>query len=394
MNIVASPLAASETAQRPDRVWAMRISLFPDLELEGWKSMNLYAEQLARHLRRVNCRDEIVLVRMRPPEWIGGFGSKRRWEVFRFYWRYWVYPRKATRWSADVNHILDHSYAHVMSKLNPQRTVITVHDLYPLHLIRSRPRTLRERMRRDVLLWVMDHLRGASRLIADSQFVKREIVELLGYPERQIAVVPLGGDHIIVRGSDEGTAFRRRYAIDDRARVILHVGGCDERKNVRVLLLALNEVRQGPGDVILVHIGDAFGSEDWRVVEEFQLQPSLRLIVNAAAEDLAAAYAAADVVVIPSIYEGFGLPAVEAMAAGTPVVGLRAAALSEVIGEAGLLVDENTPAAFADALSKVLNDPEQRQILSRRGKERAACFTWERTARLTDEVYHRIIEGM
>jgi glycosyltransferase involved in cell wall biosynthesis len=207
-------------------------------------------------------------------------------------------------------------------------------------------------------------------------------------------VVPLGGDHIIVRGSDEGTAFRRRYAIDDRARVILHVGGCDERKNVRVLLLALNEVRQGPGDVILVHIGDAFGSEDWRVVEEFQLQPSLRLIVNAAAEDLAAAYAAADVVVIPSIYEGFGLPAVEAMAAGTPVVGLRAAALSEVIGEAGLLVDENTPAAFADALSKVLNDPEQRQILSRRGKERAACFTWERTARLTDEVYHRIIEGM
>ena len=110
-------------------------------------------------------------------------------------------------------------------------------------------------------------------------------------------------------------------------------------------------------------------------------------------QDLVSFYNAADVFAFPSLYEGFGLPVLEAMACGTPVVASNAASLPEVVGDAGLLADPHSSEALAKTIASVLEDSELAAELSRRGLERARQFTWERTARGTLAVYHSLIEG-
>jgi glycosyltransferase involved in cell wall biosynthesis len=142
-----------------------------------------------------------------------------------------------------------------------------------------------------------------------------------------------------------------------------------------------------------IQVGGVFTPAQRRLLESSGLEHHVRQMSRVSEEELVGLYNVADVFVLPSLYEGFGLPVLEAMACGTPVVAANAASLPEVVGDAGLLVDPRSPEAIAEAIAQVLEDPALASDLRERGFQRARAFTWEQNALRTLEVYHRVLEN-
>ncbi len=364
----------------------MRVVLIPDLEVEGWRSMALYAQQLARWLPQLAPEWTFHIVRWSVPAW----GRAR---LVRFAARYVGFPQHVARacrkQRAGVHHVLDHSYAHLLRWLDPRRTIVTVHDLYPCHLLNARETDARSRMRDLVLRWVMTALRKAAHVIADSEFTKSELRRWLDYPEARITVVSLGGDHVDVPVA-EGEADRLFLRLDlpRHAPFLLHVGSCDERKNIPTLLRAFSRLRALVGEELyLLQVGGRFTRAHQEMIRRLGIEHYVRQCADLSWEHLASVYRSAALLLFPSTYEGFGLPVLEAMWMGAPVVALAAGAVPEVLGNAGVLVQENDAEAFAEAAGRVLDDEQMRRELVERARRRARAFTWRETARKVLAVY-------
>ena len=188
-------------------------------------------------------------------------------------------------------------------------------------------------------------------------------------------------------------SVRRRLKLDDA--YILHVGTIEPRKNLSTLVRAYARLRREhrlTPELVLA------GEPGWmyqptvRLVEELGLRNSVHFIGRVPAAELPAVYSAADLLVFPSLYEGFGLPPLEAMTCGTPVVASNVSSLPEVVGDAGLLVDPRDETALAEAMFRALTDTDLRQQMRERGLQRAKGFSWERCARETLAVYAEAIK--
>ena len=373
----------------------MHIALFPDLAIENWKSMNLYAQQLTTWLPMVVQDAQIRCADVAPSQWVDRFlpvPYVNRAFNDRFYSRYVVYARAAKAFQGDVNHVLDHSYGHLLRALDAHRTVVTVHDLYPLRLIRQPARTFRERARRWLLQWVMDSTLQARWLIVPSEFTKQELLRLTDYPAERISVVRMGVDETFFQPvpSDRQQHYRTSLNVPESATLLLHVGSCDERKNIPALLQAVYTLLQeSEADLYLLQIGGQFTKRQTQQIRQLRLTDRIRQRAHVSIDELHCAYQAAQVVLLPSTYEGFGLTALEAMASGTPIVASRIGALREVVGETGILFDLDGPRSLTDAVMNVLHDPRRREQLRETSRQRAAQFTWEQTARGTWTVYHQ-----
>jgi glycosyltransferase involved in cell wall biosynthesis len=232
----------------------------------------------------------------------------------------------------------------------------------------------------------------ASAIIADSQSTRRDILRVVPIAPQKITAVPLGVSDVFKPVSDPGAVeeFRRRYQLPPQ--IILCVGELQARKNLPTLIRAYGRlVQQG-----LTHSLVIAGRKGWLYEELFQavqtLNMSDRVIFTGYVleQDLPLLYNVADVFVYPSVYEGFGLPVLEAMACGTPVVTSNASSMPEITGEAGVLVDPNDVNSMAEAIRRVVVDREFHAELECNGLERAKMFSWERTAKETVAVYERI----
>lgn len=216
--------------------------------------------------------------------------------------------------------------------------------------------------------------RRAALVLTVSEFSKRELAELLGLPAERIEVVPNGVDERFSPSADPAAA-RELFGLE--LPYVLAVGTASARKGLH--LLGDVAARLERAGVELVVAGSERG-----YLRGGEVVPGRRLgYVDDAL--LPGLYAGAGALAMPSVHEGFGLPALEAMASGTPVVAAARGALPETCGDAALLV-EPEPAAFADALERVMSDDDLRERLRATGLERAARFTWERTARRTDDL--------
>jgi glycosyltransferase involved in cell wall biosynthesis len=269
--------------------------------------------------------------------------------------------------------------------------VITVHDLTFFHY----PQFLTAESRcyyNQQIGWAVRH---TEHILADSYATKSDLVSMLDVPAAKITVVHLAADSAF-QPLDEAqvTQVVERYGLEPG--YLLCVGTLEPRKNLPGLLQAyrlLLDTQVTIAPLVLVGGKGWLYDEIFERVEALHLADQVRFLQNVTDTDLPALYNGADLLTTPSFYEGFGLPALEAMACGTPVVVANRSSLPEVVGEAGLLVDPDDVDDIAQALARVLTDEALQAQMRELGIAQAARFTWERAAQETLTVYRNVLRS-
>ncbi len=282
-----------------------------------------------------------------------------------------------------------HSTQLGLPALRRCRAVITIHDLAPL---RWPEHYLRLPYARVGHAWEYALARRADAIIAVSEATRRDVVELLRVPPERVTVIPEAVDtEFRPPSAEEGRRVAATFGAPGR--YVLYVGQFDPRKNMEGLLAAFARAAANDRELRLVIAGDLgkLSSFLTRALERTNA-PRERIVVTGRVDDptLAALYAGAECLLHAALLEGFGLTPLESLAAGTPVVGYRAGAVEEVVGDAGVLVDPTDPDSLGDALVAYLADPDRQRDLRSRARPRAASFSWDRAAADTLAVYRRI----
>jgi len=313
-------------------------------------------------------------------------------------------PQSASRDHVDVLHVP--YWGSAMLRRVP--TIVTVHDLIPMLLLAYRGGPLVRTYTR----LVAEAARRADMVLTDSRSSRRDILRYLRLPRQRVRAVPLAVDGLYqaVNDSERLAYVREKYRLPER--FLLYLGGFDQRKNVTTLIQAFAALVLSPskaeGDtpaadadrraVTLVIAGrlpdrdTRFFPDPRKLVTAFGLEGHVHFTGWVDEEDKPVLYALAEALVFPSLYEGFGLPVLEAMACGTPVIAADAASLPELVGNAGLLVAPRDVVGLAEAMVLVLEDHALRAQLSAQAQERARRFTWDEVARATLDAYQWVAQ--
>jgi glycosyltransferase involved in cell wall biosynthesis len=264
-------------------------------------------------------------------------------------------------------------------------SVITIHDLafliYPHFLTKDSARYYGQ---------IDRAVRRADRIIAVSESTKGDLIRMLGTPENKIRVIYEAADPLFKPEDRSGALEHVQALFDIPGDFILFVSTIEPRKNVTGLLRAYRRLRD---DYKLTSVLVLVGAQGWlcsevdELVEKLDLRPYCFFLGSVGAHDLSHLYNAARCLVHPAFYEGFGLPPLEAMACGTPVIVSNVSSLPEVVGDAALLVNPENDEEITVALWRLLSEPALWAELREKGLRRAAAFSWERAARQTMAVY-------
>jgi glycosyltransferase involved in cell wall biosynthesis len=357
---------------------------------ERQPSMRLYADRLGDAL----LRQGVGVTRLRPPaivpeEWRTRSATWAKLDIQ--FGRFAVYPRLVRQLDADIIHVIDHGQAYLLDSLDPRRTVVTCHDVILLALAHGRigsapvpPFAL------EILYLSLELMKRAAAIVAVSKQTKRDLVSFMNVPEERVAVIPNGLNQAFAPDVERGLATRRRLGLGEGP-LILHIGRAFY-KNISGVLRVLHGLRTQGMPVRLVRTGRPLSGGDRELAERLAILDAVVELRGVPDEDLPGLYNAIDLLLFPSLYEGFGWPPLEAMASGTPVVCSRAGSLPDVVGDAALTADPENIEALTWHAGSVLTDARLRAALIERGLAHARPFTWERTASQLIDVYHSVLD--
>ena len=350
-----------------------------------------YVRNLLRHLARQDARNEyVVFCRPADREYVAELGGNIRPVVesapaYSIREQYRL-PLALRRERIDVFH----APHYVLPPLTPCRSVVTIHDCIHLMFPQYLPGRLAHAYARGVL-WAA--VRRSDRILTVSEASKRDILRFFSVSAGKVEVIPNGIDERfrLVPSDEEIARVRERYLLHDP--FLLYAGNIKPHKNLERLIEAFHLLRQrGHEHLRLLIIGNEVSKYPTlrRMVHHFKLHAYVRFLGFVPDQMLAVLYRLADVFVFPSLYEGFGLPPLEAMASGTPVVTSNVSSLPEVVGDAALLIDPYDTGSIAGAIERILSDPALREDLVRRGQARAREFSWERSVARIRSVYEEV----
>jgi glycosyltransferase involved in cell wall biosynthesis len=310
------------------------------------------------------------------------FQRRNVWTPCHHRWERWSLAAEVWLHRLDVLHSPD----FVPPAFGARRRVITVHDLnflyYPEFLTPDSLRYYRGQIR-----WAIGQ---ASHVLADSEHTRHDLIERLGLAREKVTSVPLAANPIYGQVFSE-VAVRRTLARYGLAQdFILFVGTLEPRKNVPGLVRAYHRLRRETAlDPPLVLVGGKgwLYDEVFEAVDMLGLRSSVHHLMGVTDIELAHLYTAAALLALPSYYEGFGLPPLEAMHCGCPVVSSNRASLPEVVGQAGILLDPEDIDGWVSAMQLLLSDSEARRRQVAAGRAQAQCFTWAKTAAATLRAY-------
>ena len=273
----------------------------------------------------------------------------------------------------------------------PCPVVVSIHDLSFEHL----PETFKRRSRTQLRLTVRHSARRATRILSLSEHTRRDIIETYRIDAEKVSAIPLAAAEHFGPVNDNRELQRVRHNYGIAGDYILCVGSIQPRKNLARLVKAYASLRgDSSADTLpkLVLVGKCawLYDETLRTLDELGVRDSVILTGYVPESDLPALYSSALCFVYPSYFEGFGLPPLEAMKCGAPVIVGNRTSLPEVVGDAGLTVDPFDVDAIAGAIRKLMNDSTLRATLSQKGHERASAFTWRDTARQTLRIYQEV----
>ncbi len=350
----------------------------------GTGSMDMYSRKLAEHLIVPLFQTDIYqrFAESRNISWLSLQGVSALWANWRF-------ARKLNKLGGII-HLPNHHLGRYGNYLKIP-FIITVHDLIRYFDLRGYGVFIHPPNLRDSFYLNLDYkgIKKAIRIIAVSQATKNDLVQYLHIPKERISVVYQGVEHNLFRPVPE-RIYQRPY--------ILFVGSEHPRKNLGILLKAFSRLKREPrfGDLRLVKVSLAGGREaefrkkTMELIDALDLHREVIFTEFLPEADLPLYYSGAKMLVLPSLYEGFGLPALEAMACGCPVITSAISSLPEVVKDASIKVDPYDIDGLTQAIRQVLDDDELRKDMIRKGLERAGEFSWEKTGAETQRVYNEV----
>lgn len=303
--------------------------------------------------------------------------------------QWWRLSRELPRKGYDLWHLTNQTLSFIPRK----PYVLTVYDI--IEIIEPQ-----EKMGGIIAKYLYKGIKKAEHVICISEYTKRTVQEFYGIAEEKISIIPLGvGLPFTPMKNARQTLgyldFLREQKLPAEAKIVLYVGSDHPRKNLLVLAEAFKKVKQVLPQAYFVKVGEPGLKEGRELllkkVDELKIRDNVRFVGNTSDETLSQYYGFADVFVFPSVFEGFGIPPLEAMSCGTPVVSSGATSLPEVVGKAGLLCKPHDVDCFARSILDILKNRNQAEELSKKGIERAKIFGWEEIARKTEEVYEKVL---
>ncbi|NJN10974.1 MAG: glycosyltransferase family 4 protein [Richelia sp. RM1_1_1] len=350
-------------------------------------SMDVYADGLVSGLKTV--RPDWEFIQIVPKQHQEGNSLLNG--LNKYYQRYWNYPNYVKKQNVDIFHVIDHSDGHLAYWLKDtgKPVVVTCHDL--VNFIQPENARTQARIANVSMAawkWAVKGLCKADHIISVSNYTAKDIKQILNIKPERITIVPNAVEPRFHQlSATEVAAFRQQHQILPEKICLLNVGSNQPRKNFITVLKVLKALKVKGVPIHLFRTGPDFPEEIKTFIQTHDLSDCITNFGRPDNTTLTKIYNAADILVSPSLYEGFGMTLLEAMACGTPVITSNVTSLPEVAGDAAIIVNPTDVEAIVEAVCGLKNNAEYRKSLIDKGFDRVKLFSWEKTAEQVANIY-------